>query len=352
MIAATINDPRLFAESGFSSGPGRALLLDHLSHVAHSHMIMVDTQGVLGNSLRSAVASLPAGIRKRAESALSSKRLIRLTPDAQRMSLYESTGIDRGTAMALALSRAAVDAVICDEEGKTCAVLIDGDSPVGVFTLPEFLASSTHDRLLCTMGAVSTGGMPRADFADRIVGPVLRWAKSPRIIDRYITTAMYEKDPDDSDPDNQWNRVRDTVRFLYDLWETTAAQKKDAFRIVTKPFSRNRWGGRAWHCGECPSLAQQAVALAEALDLGEHAIIEFIKVPANLSDVEHDRYLVTEKEIIISFSRGFDLIRPNGMLLESSVSLYHPGSQSSVLSMLLRAKVLATCSMTDNGWET
>ena len=352
MIAATIQDPRLFSEEAVLDGCYKALLLDHLAHVAHSHMIVVDEDGVIGRALISAIASLPVGVRKRAEAAVSTNRVIRLAPDAVRRQQYESTGIDVGTAITLALNQLSIDAVISDEDGKVCAALIDGDPPARVFTLPEYLSSPTHDRLLCTMGAVSTGGMARVDFGASIVGPVLRWAKSPRVIDRYITTALYENNPsDDPNLDNQWNRVRETIRYMYDVWNRTSVVNKDFFKIVTKPYLKG-WGNRPWHYGACPSLEQQAERLANELDLGKFARIEFIKVPRELWDIEHDRYLVTDNEFILSFSRGFDLIRPGGILLESSVSLYHPGSQSFVLSMLLRAEVLATCSLIESVWAT
>lgn len=74
--------------------------------------------------------------------------------------------------------------LITDDEGKAHVEILGGCVVKNLHTLPEFLLSECHQRLLMTMGGVTLRDMTREEFGENIVGPVLRWAKQVRIIAR------------------------------------------------------------------------------------------------------------------------------------------------------------------------
>lgn len=350
MIAATVHDPHLFETAASCDASKRAALVDHLAHVAHSHLAVVDTGETLGCSLRESCAAMPSGLRKRLELALSPSRIIRKPLDAQRERDLLAILGRRGSAAALALQSGAVDAVVTDEEGRAGLQLLQDPIPENVLTLPEFILSDCHQRLLETMGAVATGDMQQAEFSRLIVAPVVKWAKKITVIDRYIASALYDDDPDERDDDDQWGRTRATLKFLYDTWEEHCALKKESFVIVTQPYRQWTWGKKQWHAPECPNPCMQAQMLAEQLDLGEKAQIELVSVPRSMAAFEHDRYLVTDREVVLTFSRGFDVIRPNERLTVSDISLHNAGGMPAAVTLLSKARTLARCRVTSEGW--
>ncbi len=349
MIAATVHDPHLFDGLADLDVSRRASLIDHLAHVAHSHLMVLDRDGLLGQAMLSRLADLPPTIRSRLEAAIQPGRIVRLSVDAQKQADYEALLDRRETATALALNCEAIDSVITDEEGKLGVETIGGGAPDNLQTLPEFLLSDCHQRLLMTMGGVTLRDMPRGEFSENIVGPVLRWAKQIRIIDRHISTAYFEHNPDTLNQDSQWGRISATVKYLYDLWEDSCVVELDRFVIVTQPLHPDRWR-QPWHNGQCPNVCKQAELIAETLDLGPRAQIEVIKVPAEVKALDHDRYLRSDRNIVLNFSKGFDLIRPNGMCGECTVSLNREASNETVLTLLEKSRTLATCRCGPYGW--
>ncbi len=361
MIAATIHDPSLFASLGDVPADRRAMLVDHLGHVAHSHLTVLDRQRILGEALLRAISFLSPQLQKRAEVAMTKWRVVTLRVSPEKVARYRDLIERTETAYALSINQDGIDALITDEDGKACSEALDGEERKNVYTLTEFLGCAPHQRLLETMGGVSTGGMEQVDFGKKIIEPVVRWAKNVRIYDRYICAAWYENDPQnpethspqDSENGTQWSRTKATLQFLYKEWENaTVTKDKDAFIIVTQPIIKRRWGGERtpWQIGNCPSYKAQAQTLAEELELGQYARILLLGVPAELRDLQHDRYLVTNQEVILTFSRGFDLIRPDRKLYESTISLYQRGSGDSVLSLLNGARILTECRLELDGW--
>lgn len=147
--------------------------------------------------------------------------------------------------------------LITDDEGKAHVEILGGCVVKNLHTLPEFLLSECHQRLLMTMGGVTLRDMTREEFGENIVGPVLRWAKQVRIIDRHISTAYFEHNPDTVDQDSQWSRNLKTLKCLYELWEDNGQVKRDRFVIITQPLHADRWG-KPWHHGPCPDVRKQA----------------------------------------------------------------------------------------------
>ncbi len=347
MIAATIHDPVALSGMPNGSPTERAALIDHLAHVAHSHMIILDNEGRLGQSLLAVLPHLPMGIRARLEAAIRPDRVIRLPIDPQRLAKFSAVMDRSDTATALSISKN-IDAIISDQDGKACADLADEEVGRTVYTLPEFCLSPCHQRLLETMGSVATGGMKVPEFERIILEPVVKWAKQVIIYDKYIAKAYYETDPNMFGSDSQWGRMCKTLILVRDLWKAKCAVDQDRFRVITSPI--DRWGpfkrrGEVkcqWQKGQMPTYKEQATEIAQALGSDDKTQVDIVSIPKSLKYADHDRYLLTDRSVILSLSRGFDLIRPDGTLIESSLSLFHEGAKSSISELLRRMSVLAT----------
>lgn len=165
MIAATVHDPQVIATLAQGSEADRAGLIDHLGHVCHCHLSILDRKGRIGTALIEASRALPDRIRTRLNAALNPSRVIRCPADPECEGALIDLGLAPETAAALALTSCGADAVITDQNGKAAQGLSSLPDAGNLFTLPEFLTSDCHQRLMDTMGAISTGGLHRAEFA-------------------------------------------------------------------------------------------------------------------------------------------------------------------------------------------
>lgn len=350
MIAATVHDPHLIRS--FCSGDDpirRALIREHISHVAHAHLIVIDRErpgenSILGVQTRKAIESLPPGLRQRMEAAIAPHRIIRLPFDAERRnSIVELLGRDE-TAIAISFQGKGLDAVITDDEGKAGFEVISENPGTDLMTLAEYCDSSCHQRLAETMGGYSTRDITTSEFNRVIVGPVLRWAKGVMLIDRHIGSAYYDKKTGDDNIDNQWARVCATLRFLYQTWEATIDpdERRYEFSVITQMYDRKKWEQQPSRYGPYPDKMDQAKNIASGLKLGKYAKVKIIRVPSSLRSINHDRFLCTDRDVVLSFSRGFDLLRPSdNRLCESTISLNRQETCQTIQELLNQSITLA-----------
>jgi len=104
MLVASVHDPALFTEDCQNDPAVRSALIDHVMHMAHCHIPVVDRKGVLGQALLKDLKSLPAHIIQLLNALVSdASRVVRLdVPAAALQALKEYLPDISAQAMAMA----------------------------------------------------------------------------------------------------------------------------------------------------------------------------------------------------------------------------------------------------------
>jgi len=337
MLVASVHDPEVFSAKSVENPLYRGLLCDHAMHMAHSHVMVCDLEGLIGKALMAGLAKLPGDVFKKLEAVLANPAsIVRLPIQDDICAAITNIMPDRPvTATALALSRQnGVDATIVSQDGREAIQLADlGNSRI--MTLDEYAINARKDCERAGMGAVSLNGMSKGGFIRDILEPFLRWSEKIVLFDPMLARSMFGQNTAWSN----WPVFRRTIRCIYETWTESCLKPKDSFEVVTLPNTRwdEEWQRRWIEQGLPDDYEQQARLLAQDLDLGL-ACVRLI--PPEIKELQHDRYLVSNRGKILSFSRGFDFLREDDKLIECAVSLYTEGRGRSV-SRLLSSRDLA-----------
>lgn len=349
MLVTSVHDPDVFDGKRMADDLYKGLVCDHAMHLAHCHILVVDEENRIGAALKDRLQELaksqpPSRVFQLLSAALTGARLIRrpINRDAYDALAGMVPGdITPTTATALALSDGPeIDATLVSADGKAALDLAErGHSRV--FTLQSYACSDAKQREFDSMGGASLNRMSQKDFVDRIIEPFVRWSSKITLIDRYVCKARFDWDPRSREPDKfNWPFFQRTIKCLYDTWAERCRARKDTFEVVTRP---NRNWGEEWQRTWCEQgfpgdVQRQAQLLGESLGLGQGGVVRLVQTRdrdphRDLTDLEHDRYLVSNLDHVLNFTSGFDLIKPNGSLTECQVFLQrNAGAASRMLT--------------------
>ena len=342
MLIASVLDPGLFTQDCRRDPTIRALLVDHLMHVAHCHIMICDQDNLLGKAIVKGLASLPPCIAQQLSVAFigDAARIVRLAIPAQdTQSILDILPDLPLTATAMALSnQPGVDATLASQDGYEAIHMTELPHD-RVFSLSSYADSNVKRREYDSMGSVSTKDMPQREFCDNIINPFVRWANKVIMIDKIVATSFFDHTP--GDQGSNWPIFSRTIKCIYQAWKEECKVEPDSFEIITCPNQMRNWEKphqSHWLAeGVQHDYTKQARLIGETLmrdGLTGELRVRLIKTN-NLRAVAHDRYLVNNRSAILNFSRGFDLIHtPQGILTETAVSLYREREQGSVSRIL------------------
>ena len=322
MLISSVLDPNILTELGLS-------LVDYAQHIARSHVLVCDKNNVIEKGLLAQLSKLNGLAFERLNAAISPQRIVRIPHDQALLdSLSNDLECMTDSATALSLSgNDKVDVVLASE----LAVLALEEKGI---CAPKVMAYSAYqespykqiEQESCS--SQSLNQISQENFSKKIIEPVVRWASKVILIDKMLCKVMYSAKGQKEDNHHKihWNSYKRTIRLIYKTWAERCASKRDSFEIVT--FEVNRNTRRAQDQLKVPS--DPTIQIEElAADLcGKKIPRDFLRIrlkPFRDQDPEgvtHDRYLVTSQNVILNFSRGFDLITSENCCRDCTVSLY------------------------------
>ncbi len=314
MIASVAIDPNCLEPLFGTDESAKALAFACLSLALQSHILVTDKERKLLLALESHCQSplFPPVLRSVLEARLNSQAIVEIESESSRRdALSRLPGDVRPESRVLLSLRAdKLDALITDDEGFFCAKHAALDS-TNLFTLGKFILSELGCRLMLGGGVCETAGMERKHFEERVIYPIVKWSEQVSLVDRFICTAMYQRAPN-------WDEFKRTIQCVYQTWWNRCELERGRFVVLTVPRRRE---GEPYPSEK--EQKKQAKELMTALELGPGALVKLIKLPDEYrSEVQHDRYLITNRGIHLNLSRGFDMIKGDDTLLSSTISLF------------------------------
>ncbi|MBM4025654.1 MAG: hypothetical protein FJ280_09640 [Planctomycetes bacterium] len=336
MMITSVTDPALLQAPEAFSGPTAGLLADHLMHMAHCHYMAMDREGSIGKAILTAIRKAPPQWAGWIQCVLA--QADRMVPLSVTEGVHASEGEppcnDSLTALALTVAREkGVEVAVVSPEGADAA---RGMQNTGccISTLERYGLTEAKRREFTAMGSQSIGGMKEAQFLTSIVEPVVRWAAKVIIIDPWIGTSLFQ-----GGHESNWPVFKNTLQSIYGCWEASCLDNRDSFEILTLPAIDRRDERRGSTIRIPSSRDEEASLIGTKLGLGDLTRVRLID-PRAVKDIKHDRYLVTNRNVTLSFSRGFDLIPAlRDELRECAVSLYRE-ADGQTIGRLLSARTV------------
>lgn len=299
-------------------------LASHLDIVRQAHLIVCDAERVIWREIQG-VAGLPQAIMDCIRT-LSPQRIVYLPSDTDLRRRVRALQARLGSAEAVALAtRGDVDVVVVGPDTMS-AVGKAGVTQDKIVRLAESRRGRWADRPRGANGGYPVGGLPRRDFLDCIVGPILRHAARVTVFDKMLGGVILENQ-------GNWRDFARTVREIYRQWRASpgATDRSARFTVITQDSDSTL-------CGPLP--ADHVGLIRERLNIqpeaGPSPKFRLRLKPRGdltLSALTHDRYLQTNQEFTLGISRGFDLLSDTDVCREADVYLRCDG-QSNLLARI------------------
>ncbi|MDF7801787.1 hypothetical protein P4C99_20075 [Pontiellaceae bacterium B1224] len=139
------------------------------------------------------------------------------------------------------------------------------------------------------------GGMTRDQFLAEIIRPVVRCARKVTIIDKMVSRAAFGL------RNTNWESFKQTIRLIHKEWENGLYQGDGIFEVISAHETSARLNGKTILGND------QAKAIGIKLQIPQPQLRVLLHSPQKFGSDMHDRYLVTSQNIVLGFSKGFDL---------------------------------------------
>ncbi len=327
MIVCSVHDPAVFDAALFEdSDHYEGWMALHLDNVRVAHLLACDDSpegSAIWSEILRAQASSPL-LAAKLGACLNPQRVVYVNPHPTRPQKVRPRLDSDGSAQAVGLiANPGVDVLIA-AQGTVEAMEAEGISANKVFTASSYHNSEAYRRERLSFGGRALRDLTKADFLDQIIRPVVCWAREATIVDKVITRAAFG-DAGNGDPKPTWPKFKQTVAAIHAAWKEGAYASEGTFRVISSHTS--------YMIGD--ALAEE---LAKKLDLGCKDLHVVLKRPQDVHDLGHDRYLVTDKDMCVGFTKGFDLLADDKACGATDAYLRQPQAERDTVVELIHAQ--------------
>ena len=308
MLVASVHDPDVFCLEQRDK-LYCAYVLEHARKMAFCHVPIICE--ALRSGLDSAIKALPSDVRGFMEEAL--KRKVELEPEAAAIECVRKDTVLLGQQSACVALRNvdAIDAVVTTKSVED-VVLRAYPEDDKVRTFENYSGTPAWRKEKDAFGFKPIGRMDNEDVLARFVTPFVRWATKLVLIDPYVskTFAGARRDPRDKKNKGHWGQFARTIKAVYGSWHQARNElqlPQDVLEIRTvcvddedpKDLAKGIWQG-----------------------IGAESGVEVVVLDyRSIRNINHDRFLVSNNNTVLTVSRGFDLFREEGVSAACTVSL-------------------------------
>jgi hypothetical protein len=326
MIVCSIHDPALFQADLFKDRYYEGRLSEHLDRVMHAHLIACDQSAdgsVIGRSITMAAQQLPA-LGMKINAMLNPQRIVYLPADPVRREKIMQWLDNAGSAEAVGLiGNSKVDVLVAAED--TYEAMREEEIPLDrTCTLASYHKNACSERERRAMGGYPLQNMSKADFLAEIIDPLVYWAREVTIIDKYLIKAAFGEKGDGKQGSN-WSKFRSTLKSIHDRWCRGPLAGAGTFRVISVHNNFKVGNELAEH-------------LAQKLNLGCRNLHISLKPEHDVATINHDRYLVTDRQFAVGFTRGFDLIADKQPCGVADAYLRQSEGEKGLIAMLMHAR--------------
>jgi hypothetical protein len=327
MIVCSIHDPALFDAALFEKNRHyEGHLSGHLDRVMHAHLIACDQDengSVIGQSIAEAALKLPA-LGMKINAMLNPQRIIYLPADPPRREKIMKWLDRAGSAEAVGLiGHAKVDVFVAAEDTYE-AMQAETITLDRTCTLATYHTHPCSERERRAMGGYPLQNMSKADFLAEIIDPLVYWAREVTIIDKYLIKAAFGEKGDGRQGGN-WSKFRSTLKSIHDRWCQGPFADVGTFRVISVHNNFKVGNELAEH-------------LARKLNLGCRNLHISLKPEHEVATINHDRYLVTDRQFAIGITRGFDLIADKQPCGVADAYLRQSDGEQDLITTLMHAR--------------
>lgn len=332
MLVCSIHDPAIFDAKLLREDVHYEGRLDqHLENVRLTHLLVCDDSP--GNSLiwKDILAAATASpyLSAKLNACVNLQRIIYLPCEKIR---YEKIlkWLDRpGSASAVGLiCHGKIDVLIAAQDTRE-AMAVEGLDIGKTSTMVDYHRSPVAARERLLFAGRPVGALSRDEFLREIIIPVVCWARHVTVIDKMLTLAAFGGNEATGRPNANWSKFRATLQCIYEAWMKTPCSRDGKFEVIS---SHN-------HFKVGDDLAKE---LAEKLDLAKPNVKVSLKSDSEVGAINHDRYLVTDKDVCVGFTKGFDLLGPDAPCGVSDVYIRQPQLEKDTVAQLMHAPAVGT----------
>jgi hypothetical protein len=292
MLVTSVHDPAIFDEACFTANEYyEGLIHAHLQQMIRCHLVVRNSaSSPIWNGILARVPNLPGRIQDLLR-AIPINRILHLPAPRSSIATWLN---DAG-------SVAAANVVACHSDidvfvGATdtlFAMAQEGICGAIATSLQEYHLHPCAEVERYSSGGQSLKGLSTTVILDKIVNPAIRWARRVSIIDRHLGRSVKESNSNS-------DAFRDMVAAILRQWKRGpgSRDRNAEFQIVTGSYEGCDLGDRL------------AESIAQKLGLAsESKAVVMLKAGKTIADHKlfHDRYLQTDQDVTIGFTRGFDL---------------------------------------------
>lgn len=299
--------------------------IERLDEFLRAHVLLVDDQGREDSVMLKAITDygdLPPCIQQRF-SAFPVERLVRVRVEREAM---PTIPLPTGSSEAIAIGvHVKADALFLTQQTMD-ALSSAGQTPPKGYTYDSYAGSVPYERERATRGGRALAGMSEQQFVDEIVGRVVYWARNVTLLDKMLAIAS-------RDGGGNLAEFTRTVKLIHQVWSQGHYGGEGQFKIVV--FCDATISAVSAH--------EQAVHVCQQLQLGTLPVRVSVKRLARNWRGSHDRYLLTNQQVVVGFSRGFDVVMHGGEMKPCDVFLRSlPSPNSDVVEGIMDADDIAT----------
>jgi len=298
MLITSVNDPEIFNPEKYQDNDLYFEVLSrHIDNLQKFHILLVckgKYESTMLKTIRGYLSKLPPKIAYNFSTKLSAlltdkNKFIRLKPNEERIDKLSGLLDNISSKAAVGLSSYKNDVFIVEKNTITAMELAEIEQPE-IYLLSKYSNSKARALERFYSEGIDLGNMTVDEMIAKVLSPLLYWAPTVRIIDKYINISAQGKKGDN------WPIFKNTIRKIYEIWENGNGYKldntKERFEIISSIETK------------CPNEAE---LLAQKLDLPKKNQVVIKLKSISIPEEFHDRYIQTPR-LTVGFSRGFDLI--------------------------------------------
>ena len=296
MLVCSVHDPAIFDQRLFAENDHyEAIMASHLRDVQLCHLLVVDEGGTVWREIIALAEKVP-WLGMYLNACISESRIVYL-PSVQQHGDKVRQWLDQaGSAEAVGLiAHKQVDVLVAANQ-TVDAMSIEKMPLDKTCMLRDYHKSPSYQRESLSRGARALNTLTKKEFLDDVITPVVWWAEACTVIDKMIVRAAYGDPGGQRKEQSNFSDFKETIHAILGIWRKGPRRSEGTFRIISEHTNQ--------YIGD--ELAKQ---LADKLGLADACDIEIcLKNKEELKVLNHDRYLVTNNDICIGFTRGFDLL--------------------------------------------
>jgi hypothetical protein len=328
MIVASVHDPAIFSPESLAQNGGH--LFERLRTMLHGHLLVMDDEGVMGRAMQEYL-STNVNVQMMVNAVFRNERILRVPVVPERRDRISQWVGTNGSAEAVAVSTHE-DVDICVTDSQTLDAAKEENFDLArLTTLGHYHETEAWKRENLIFGGTPLSEFTKKDFLDKIVEPVVHWATSLTIIDKMIGISAFGKYPSGI-PESNWRDFNETLKIIFDKWNSGPFSRKYPLTIVTEAITSYMKDGK-------PVLGNDLAAeLAQRVKIPDNRVRILLKSHDDVKDLNHDRYLRTNNDFVIGFSRGFDMCKLDKKLRNADVYLRQAQASNDIITELINGR--------------